>query len=188
MPTKLPRISNKVLRPVKSVLTPIAQSPALCQLRNDSDSELFIFLSSFNNNIYISVLQLAVIELLFLYGLRISEILNILPNHISPSGALTIKGSKGSKTRVVYSVYFQSFWTNLATGCLPISQTYDRFYFYRLFKKLGIYGNFGKTSKNSVTHYFRHRIIKQMQSDGNSNEEISNFIGHKSPKSLNYYV
>ncbi|MDV7402936.1 hypothetical protein RZS08_66545, partial [Arthrospira platensis SPKY1] len=55
----------------------------------------------------------AVVELLVLHGLRISEVLRIKGEDISERGYIKIKGSKGSYDRIVYGPVHKDFWLSM---------------------------------------------------------------------------
>jgi len=146
------------------------------------------FLTNLNKSASLSIVDKAVIELLFLHGLRISEVLSINYSDVLHDGRIIIHGSKGSQNRLIHSVLFSSFWADGSTGLLPLNSIYSRFYFSRLFKKLGYYKKFGQNQKNSVTHYFRHVFVQELLAQGVPESDISLFIGHNSKRSIRYYV
>lgn len=173
---------------VKSVLTPPAQSPGMLSTRINNIETNDKFLNRVFSNSLLTMTDKAVIELLYLYGLRVSELLSVLPTDVAESGHILIRGSKGSGNRFILSLYFKDFWQRNLKYSLPLSQYFSRFYFYRLFKKLGFYSKYGNNVNMSVTHYFRHQLVLSLQEQGFSKEMISEFIRHKSTKSIEYYV
>jgi len=130
----------------------------------------------------------AVLELLMFYGLRISEVLRIKKNDIKSTGHIIIKGLKGSNDRLVQPKYYYEFWFKSGYGSLPLGGIYSRFYYYRLFKRMGIGQKFNMNSNTSVTHYFRHNLIIELKRQGVPEHMLSSYIGHVSKKTLKYYV
>ena len=135
----------------------------------------------------VSIPEKAVIELLYLYGLRISEVLKILPTDVAPTGQIFIKTSKTGEPRIVVPVEYTNFWANTGRLSLPLSNIYSRFYFYRLFKKLGYYSKYGNNDKYSVTHYFRHELVRNLEANGFDRKAIAQFLAHRGLKSIGYY-
>jgi hypothetical protein len=82
---------------------------------------------------------------------------------------------------------FAEWWINADSSLLPISTVYSRFYFYRLFKRIGLYGKFGSNDNNSVTHYFRHLQGLDVQNSFNDWALTASALGHKNEKSTIYY-
>ena len=175
-------------RRVKSVIKPSAQSPVLCKESSFQSLSLDPFMSDVVNTSMLSVSDKAVIELLYYFGLRISEVLNIKKSDITHLCHIMIHASKNSKDRIVQPFIFRQFWLNATPAILPLGDTYSRFYFYRLFRKLGYHYRFGDNKKFSVTHFFRHQLILSFKSAGFSDEVITQFISHKSFDSLTYYA
>lgn len=130
---------------------------------------------------------LAVIELQLLYGLRISECLNINTSDISPTGHIRIRGAKGSNDRIVIPYRFSSFWRNEAVAILPLGNVYSRFWFYRQYRNLGLCAIFGNSKVKSVTHLFRHLNILSLKESFNETGLTKQFIGHKSINSTLHY-
>lgn len=172
---------------IKSVPSPCAQTTTPCGsgspgISNGFDLEVFM-----SNASGLSVLEKAVIELMFMHGLRISEVLNIDQSDISKSGAIRIKALKGSSFRVVQPALFKEFWLKNCSQLLPLRTVYSRFYFYRLFKRLGLYAYFGTNSNASVTHYFRHLKGLDIQESFNDWALTQSVLGHKNVNSTHYY-
>ena len=170
-----------------SVLKPSAQSYTLY---GRGTEQLSCIQAEYNDLIMskcLSAVECAVIELLMLYGLRISEVLRIKVYDIKSNGYIVIKGLKGSNSRLIYPAFNLAFWKNADPGTLPISNTFSRFYFYRLFKRLGLYERFKGHFNNSVTHYFRQKLLRSLKNDGVESSLLSSFIGHVSKKTIKYY-
>jgi hypothetical protein len=115
-------------------------------------------------------------------------VLRIKPSDVTFMGHIKIKSLKGSNDRIVLPLFFRSFWATAGSGLLPLSNYYSRFYFYRLFKKLGYYSKFGDNKVNSVTHFFRHQLILNLKQQNVPDDVISHFISHRNLKNLDYYA
>jgi site-specific recombinase XerD len=129
----------------------------------------------------------AVIELLYLNGCRISEILNIAPNQITGQGQVLIKGKKNSADRIIVAVKCRDYLLRCRAGKVYPFQNFSRFFVYREFKKMGIDYKFEGKCRNSVTHAFRHNLVRDLQSEGIEREVYSHHIGHKSLNSTKSY-
>lgn len=129
----------------------------------------------------------ALIELMYFNALRISEVLNIAPYDIDNLGRITIKGSKNSHNKIVISPSHTDFFIRCKQlNTYPFS-IYDRFFIYRLFKKLGIYKSFDSYSKKAVTHSLRFESIGNLQAGTITKEERARFVGHKNIKNTEHY-
>lgn len=173
---------------VKAVKSPSAQIAELCEKWKTKEPQINVKSLLDNPKSGLSSVDKAVLELQFLYGLRISEVLNIKPTDIGSNGNIQIKGLKGSENRVVYAVRFRNFWEQMRVNNFQLPNSYNRFYFYRLYKKKGIYQAFGKNRKSSTTHYLRYLYIQELLTQGIELEQIKLIIGHKSIKSTIHYV
>ncbi len=173
--------------PTKSVSTPSAQTEGLCGQRTETITNFFNFQTFCVKNPQLSNVDRAVIEMQFLFGARISEILQITNADVSASGMVRIRAEKGSVNRVIRPIFEAEFWLNEANQLLPLERVFSRFYFYRLYKKYGLYGHFGNNKKASVTHYFRHIKGAEINQEWQDLELVKNALGHKSVRSAAYY-
>lgn len=176
------------LHPTKSAADMLAQTPGLSPLRTKLPAGMTDYIANLSTFSGLSVVDKAVIELLYLYGLRISEVLAIRSNDIQGTGLIRVPGTKGSRTRYVMPVNFLPFWLSHYRPMLPLSRDYTRFYFYRLFKKIGFYSLAPGRQNFSVTHHFRRQVLVSLKAEGYTNDELTAFIGHRSKKSISYYV
>lgn len=128
-----------------------------------------------------------IVELQLLYGLRITEVLSIGAIDIARNGLIFVRGKKGSQDRYIYSQRFSNYVMFCKVNNVARLCDYSRFYFYRLYKKLGLYFKFPGYENNSVTHFFRHALLLQQKADGISTENSKKFIGHKSINSTKIY-
>ena len=117
----------------------------------------------------------------------VSECLKIKTSDISKNGYITIKGAKGSNNRVVVPLESASFFIMCKRlGADPFNGL-DRFFLYRLYKKKAIMFKQEGSDKSSVTHAFRHAMIKELREANVSNENIALLSGHVNKKNVNLY-
>lgn len=128
------------------------------------------------------------IRLMLLHGLRVTEMLHITPQCVMRDGSVFVRGLKGSKDRVVLDSYMYKEWLVYKSMNCNDLVYFDRYYVYRLFKKLGLYAVYGNNRNNSVTHSCRHNVALGLKSDGLELENIQDVMGHKSIKSTEFYV
>ncbi len=174
-------------RGVKPVPNPSAQTTSPLHGNSKQLADVTALLSNLLCNDVVPEPVKAVAALMFEHGLRISEVLRIEKKDISPSGHIRIKGLKGSHSRVVLAGTLRTFWTNSPDYMFPIGDTYSRFYFYRWFRKMGVYKIFGDNKKYSVTHLFRHALALQFKEDFNDTQLTQKYLGHKNIKSTEHY-
>lgn len=173
---------------VKSVKKVSAQNIELCELRDLTVLGQTIRRMLDPANTQIAAYEKAVIELQFLYGLRIAEVLAITYADVTVLGHIKVKGLKGSGDRIVYPVSFREFWQKVRMSKLTFSKGYNRWYFYRLYKKFGVYEILGNNKKMSVTHVLRYNYILSLLNSGMNTIEIQEVIGHKQLESTLHYV
>ena len=178
---------NTILHGSKSVPNLCAQSTTLCEVPDALQSHINKVEALLCSSSNLSILEKAIIELLYNSGCRISEILSIKSNSITRSGQIFIKGSKKSSDRVIQSVLFRRFWIDNKLSIQNLLSNYNRFYFYRLFKNNGLAISFESKKNKSVTHSFRHLYINSLADSNISNLNIQSAIGHKSIKSQEFY-
>ncbi len=171
----------------KSVLSPSAQSNKLCELGDDRCEVVDSVVDAIGKVKDSNPAVIAVIELQARYGLRISEVLNISNTDLGSNGRVTIKGMKGSENRVVHVFQSQGYLARCKKSGVHPFTGYDRFFFYRLYKRLGFIYKSKKSGKYSVTHSFRHKAIESLRNEGVENTDIANFIGHKNSKNTENY-
>jgi len=193
-PLKMDKIKTRITEfdksqaSIKSVLRPCAHSYE--EFQPDKQTLLSNLSRVYGTPLSsdLSLVELCVIDLLMFSGIRISELLRIDPWSILKSGHINVKGLKGSNDRIIIPVFSLFFWQGFMVQFLPLVDLYSRFYFYRRFKKLGIYTHYDSRKHQSITHFFRHRVINQLNDSGVPQKDISTFIGHKNKKTLKYYL
>jgi site-specific recombinase XerD len=180
--------NDNALRSGRAVLKPSAQITKLCDCRSSANttdlSQAFDKLEILREN---RVLTL-VIRLMLLHGLRVSEALYITPQCVMRNGSVFVRGLKGSKDRVVSDSARIDEWLLFKKMNVNDLIYFDRYYVYRIFKKLGLYAVYGTNRNNSVTHSPRHNVALGLREEGLSVENIQDVLGHKSVKSTEFYV
>lgn len=134
-----------------------------------------------------AIVDRIVIALLMAYGLRISEVLNIRYNDITPQGTILIHGSKGSENRFISGMQFSKYIVSHALSFTTHLRYRNRWYYYRLFKRIGIYKKMTGNTNFSVTHAFRYEFIKQLQGMTKDINETGKIIGHKNTNNTKRY-
>lgn len=128
------------------------------------------------------------VGLMFSAGLRISSLLMIDFTCISSNLVITIKQKKGSNTLYAQPIYYREVWRNIFEKRLTPFALYDRFFFYRLFKRYNLIIKNGTGRNDSVTHAPRKYLANEMYSVENDIETAKNALGHKSVSSTKYYI
>lgn len=173
--------------PINSVLPSSAQTVTLCPANGEVPIELNAVVEQVLRSSNISETDKAVIEIMFNYGLRISEVLAINSKSINSRNQIIIKGLKGSSDRLVTPVISSTYWRKVKMYNCQDHTLNGRFYYYRLFKKLGFTSHAAGNKKNSVTHSFRHNFITEIMKQTDNIEIAKELIGHKNSNSTKYY-
>lgn len=126
--------------------------------------------------------------LLFQSGVRISSILGIRPGDISKDGRVLLRQGKGSAPQVVMPLYYREFFKSLRN--LPISPyAYQNYmYYYRLFKKYMLCGEFQFGMKNAVTSTARKEVANDMYNTDDNIVNSAIALGHRRISSTEYYI
>jgi site-specific recombinase XerD len=192
MPTKYNRKRNNTantsfLRP-NTVASPNGQINKLLQA-DDKPEEVEVKCQSLINDLLHQNSPLAMsVELLYLYGVRISESLSFSSSDITRTGAVKISAKKGSSDRIcqlVQSVTMALEWRN--KKCFPLLG-YNRQYVWRLFKSKGIEIQLSNQTNKRVTHAFRHIRISATQEQFKDINQTQLHYGHKSQNSTKKYT
>lgn len=179
---------------LKIVSTPYplrSTSPQLIEMKNSKTVFAnFPHNSPLANLIYLENEHYLIAQLLFLWALRISEVLRITWADCKPNGFIIIKGSKKSYDRLIYypnlvllrgdSAYIDSD---------PVFRvTYKQIYYQM--RRLGISIKLYKWSKHcTVTHLGRHYQIAEWRKMVSDDIQIlQNHTGHKSKAGLSFYL
>lgn len=121
-------------------------------------------------------------------GCRISDLLAVDFSCISKNLNISILQGKGSQALIVQPVYYRDFWEEVKSKRLIPMAHYNRFYFYRLYRKFGIVIK-KSTNKNSfVTHAFRKVLADDVYQIDNNIARVQGALGHRSVKSSEHYT
>lgn len=189
--TSLSKLQNRQKKAgtkiVESAKKPVAHSAELCYIGKEDERLINATRLMLSVNSELDLVDKSVIELMFLNGLRVSEVLSISSNDIMLNGMIKIKGLKGSNNRMVVSQLFNEFWQNSIRNGFVLKDVRSRYYYHRLFIKKGIYYKATATEKRIVTHTYRHLFIRLMNNNNIGLNEIKQLIGHKSITSTLHY-
>ena len=129
-------------------------------------------------------------HLLQVYGLRIGEVLNATFQDVLEPFNLYIHGSKGSFDRVLYCPEVIQYVTRHGV-CPPDSRLFTLSYnqvYRQVAKECG--SNIRNKKKNRrVTHRYRADLLQRIHKKGlAADNEVGHTIGHRSGKTINYYL
>ena len=181
------KFDSKVLLS-KSVPSPSAHSTRLCQPGSKAEIEFATAVAKVHSLKNISIHVKAYILLLFTSGLRISELCNIHSSDIDSQLNIKIKGLKGSNDRIVAPIYLRGSFNVFRSSSSKIGDIFNRFYFYKLFKKIGLYTTYSSSVNRSVTHYPRYLYLKQLGSNVEDKDLIKSVVGHKRKTNTESYI
>lgn len=158
--------------------------------RKNSAVSLSFFVSKYAVLAQRSPISATVFKIQLLFGNRISEILALKNEDVSPLGLLRITSSKKGNTRILYFpeilplVSFDERYLKHQIFRITYSQ------YYRHLKRVGIYANLrGKERNKTVTHLARKYTFESLRQAWQlPPEEIALFSGHKSLNGLSYYL
>lgn len=131
---------------------------------------------------------LAFMRLQFKYGLRISDMLKIQRYDISAGLRLCVRQSKGSESLILDLSYDMDFWSEYRMGMHTDISLFNRFYFYRLYKRLGLQELSGGGVNYSVTHSARRSVVQDVYAVSGSIDAAAAAVGHKSTLSTEHYL
>lgn len=124
------------------------------------------------------------------YGLRAAEVLNICESDVIGMEYIHIHGLKRSNDRYIHcpDLVHQLVKPGTSRKSIPVFPFNYRKYYAWFKKYLGGIPNPGKKNAR-VTHRFRQEVIRKLkQGPGTEDSGVSGFIGHKSKKTLKYYL
>lgn len=130
----------------------------------------------------------AYVSLHYYSGARISDLLAVDYTCISRNLNISILQGKQSQALTVQPVHYRDFWIRVRDNELKPMELYNRFYFYRIYKRFGITVSRPKGRNNLVTHAFRKHLADDMQRlDGNI-KRAQGALGHRSVNSTKHYT
>lgn len=121
------------------------------------------------------------------HNLRVSEMLRLGGQRINSNGSFNIYSKKNKKviTLTVYSA--EEYAEHFKMMGQPLGETVDRFWLYKLYKKLGFYYKRPGAKNASVTHSIRHMTAQEIRQSRETEEYITDQLHHKSKKSQEHY-
>lgn len=138
------------------------------------------------DNIPISIL--AYVALHHQSGCRISDLLAVDFSSITQQLNISINQGKGSLALLVQPLYYRDYWKNVRDNKLQPMSAFNRFFFYRLYKKYDLVHYSGSGKNNSVTHSFRKSLATDVYSLNQNIGRVQGALGHRSSKSSEHYV
>lgn len=196
------------VNPFRKIRIQIKESKTLPSVLNISDVHK-IFKSAYNNRDRVSSQEsytfkeitrdIAILELLFATGIRVSELCSLEAKNISPNFASILVLGKGNKERSIQicnqetimalKMYQKAFKCEInQTGyffinklCKPISDQSVRF----MIKK---YSRLAKIEKNITPHTFRHTFATLLLEEGVDLIYIQHLLGHSSIMTTQIYT
>jgi integrase len=179
------RTANQLL--TKSVPSPCAQTATLCDF---PQVPLAAFYSDFDKIMTrkdIAETDKAIIELVILGGFRISSLLRLQSRDVMHDLSIMVKQDKGSSSILFTSVYCRDFWRRFKQLGMNPFYGLSRFYYYRLFIKLGLSMRFEGNKNHSVTHLGRHMRGLNLKGQNICINDKESILGHKNIKNMQYY-
>ena len=131
---------------------------------------------------------LAYVSLHYYSGARISDLLQVDYTSISSRLNISILQGKGSQALTVQPIHYREFWAQVRDNKLIPMQNYNRFYFYRLYKRFGITVSRGSHKNNLVTHAFRRELAADLHNIDGNIKRAQGALGHRSAKSTEHYT
>jgi integrase len=132
-------------------------------------------------------LYYAILLIQFRGALRISEVLNISHQDFIDDNKVFIKGLKGSGNKLLHIPELQQEIIKWKIYKKKPFVSISRHSVYRFYKRLGIGNPKVKSKLNNVTHAIRNIVIRNLKKSNMTSSQISEIIGHKAKKSLEYY-
>lgn len=179
--------NNKRIHRTISVPNPSAQNTSLCEPVGKIESIVTRAYQSIRAIKAKNPIIHAIAEIQLMHGVRVSEVLQIKGVDLIYPDKAKIVGLKGSENRIINLGECSDYLMRLRGKNVLVFQDVSRFYVYREYKKMGFSLKFAGRSKASVTHLFRHLVIKNLKNNNITTNESKKFIGHKSEKSTEIY-
>ena len=172
---------------VKAVLTPSAQTNSLCEVGSQEPLDLSALYCRIEGDGLLSEELKMLIFFQSELGLRISECLNIKFSEINSQGSVLLESLKGSENQVVSCSLARNYLLRCRARKQNPFETYNRFFLYRLYKKLGISYRKNGMKKTAVTHAFRHIQADAIREITKDRDILAQRLRHKNPKNSDRY-
>jgi integrase len=121
-------------------------------------------------------------------GGRVSEILSIKLSDISSDGLILVHGKKGSRSYTIYALDLLPLIAQVKTKHNNLFNGLNRSTVHRGFLKFGLTEKKVGKKVRTVTHIFRYKKAKWINSLTDDKVTIQDIIGHNSIKSQNHYI
>jgi len=180
--------NGSVLQAILMLPTSTAQSITPCAVVNTGLTQIDAIVLQCMDNNSLSFTDKLMIDLLYTNGCRVSEILQIHSKNIRVDGSIFIHGLKGSNDRIIHSTYFSVQLMQMRLNNCFVFMDISRFYYHRLFVKLGLYSSFSTSEKRAVTHVLRHNYIAKIQAEFKDLNLTNRSTGQKSISSTLHYT
>ncbi len=143
--------------------------------------------------------DIAVLELLFATGVRVSELVSLQPSCIDLKSNYIIVNGKGSKERVIQLAnkevlsalkkYFKAFSTKIyESGYFFVNRLNGRLSDQSVRFMIRKYANIAKISKNVTPHTFRHTFATLLLEQDVDIKYIQHLLGHSSIMTTQIYT
>lgn len=176
------------IRRTKPVQNPSAQPTSKLHQGMSIDTKLDSFILTITSDSTIPAYLKGLILLILCHGIRVSELLCIVGKDILTDGTVKIRGLKGSNDRIIEPYYFRKQISGLSGSNFHLGACFSRWWFYRYFKKRGIYIKFKSGQNASVTHVGRVLYAKKIQGFTKDKELTKRSLGHKNIKNTEIYI
>lgn len=120
-------------------------------------------------------------------SLRISEVLSIRLCDVSSTGQVYVTIKKSGSKYVVTDTLIGRVMLKYKWLQIEPFIDYNRYYIYRIYRKLGIVELSSGEKNVAVTHAFRHKKAKEIRSETNDNNLVTQALHHNNSKSQIYY-
>lgn len=128
------------------------------------------------------------INLQFISGLRISDLIKIERRNIDLNLNLHINQSKGSNPKIISLLFSPIFWRDYKIGLHTPIYVYSYSFFYHLYKRFGLVVSNAPGRSNSVTHFARKSLAQNTFNATESVDSVAAALGHRSTNSSLYYL
>ena len=186
--SKLYQVTGQLFNRPKPVTKPIAQSTTLC-VEGSGREGLILLIESLIDKWKKKGDPLWIILFLqYRHGLRVSEVLNIMPSHYRQGKRVFIPGLKFSENRIIDCWEVWSYLSNFGSNALPPFGHMDRYYVYRNYKRNGLVLGFGAVNNRAVTHVLRHLFVQSAAVDSEGLRAAQLSVGHKNVSNTKRYA
>ena len=172
---------------IKTASIPPAQITTVCETDKRLETEVSSLLLKLGQAFKHSQILGHILDIQISGGCRISEVLQIKPKDITPTGSILIQSAKKGNQRIITTSKSSEFL--LMCRRLNIQPFFDRdrFWVYREYKKLGIIFISKTSSKMSITHAPRHIFTASNRITTKDEATLSNALGQKTKTMSNRY-